>query len=967
MPGSIIVAYVMEVAVADFTIGMLASSFVINMVASSIISKALAPDIPDGSGNSPNPGSRALVPPAGDNKLPVVYGSAYVGGITTDLSITSDNQKMFYVIALSEVTGNGSDVFTFGNVYYGGKLCVFQSAGSPMVVGLLDQSTGLTDTSFVHYKNVADPNNPEGTIRVIDYSDINIYLYRNGSSSGVNTNLTAIQVMQSTGLTYQWDSTKLMSNCAFAIVQIKYNSDAGITGLQQTRFQLTNSRYLPGDCFYDYFTSSRYGAALNTSQIDTATLDVLNAYCAQSFTYTKYSGGTTTQMRFRFDGTLDTTQNIMSNLQLMSTCCDCQIKYNEITGKWGVITQSPVYTVAMDINDTNMISGLSVSPTDLASSYNIAEVKYPDGTSKDSFSSTAFDLSVVAPALLYPNEPVNKQTLSLPLVNNDVRAQYLANRFLKSAREDLQIQVRIDFSGLQLEAGDPVTVTNANYGWVAKLFRVTKVTETFGDDGTVTAALFLSEFNPSVYDDVSITQYQPSPNTGLSDPSFYGTVPAPVISNITNSGYRPSFDVTITVSSAGITQYAELWYSTVANPTSSQLTLAGTSEIAPNGNPYLPNQVLPSINIAGLAAGTYYFFSRMRNSLRASVFSPASNALVWNPVWIADVQSFIAAGNRLSWDAVENYRLAGYKIRFQYGVNYDWGSANNLFDGVITSTIYDATGLPSTRLTLLIKAVDTEGHESVNANSLVYTPGGVLNANTVYTYDFKAQGWPGTIVNGSVVGGNIVATTTDSFYGTDDQSFYGLDTSSFYDLTTVAQLTYTTSQIYVTGALLGSLGALTTVLQGKDATIEYRRVSGVSFYGPDADSLYGAVSTDSFYAPDSGWSLMPGTLAMANDYYQFRVTIGAGVIGEIDGMFFTVDAPGITEVLSNYTVNGTAIAYTKSFTNITAVLATLQTNALGVVSLETDKSVPLSPKITGYNSSHVATVGAKADITLQGY
>lgn len=961
MPASLVIAY--EAFTAYYAANA-AFAFAVNVVASMVISKALAPDIPDGSGNSPNPGSRATANPAGDNKLPVTYGSAYIGGITTDLSITSDNKKMFYVLSLSEVTGSG-DAVTFGKIYYGGKLCIFDTSDRSVVVGLLDESTGLTDTSFVHYTETTDDNGD--VIKSVSGSDIQMYLYTNGSYIAQNTGLSAISVMQSDGLTYKWDSTKLMSNCVFAIVKLTYNTNAGITGLQQVRFQITNARSAPGACFYDYLTSSRYGAAIPAAQIDTASLDALDAYASQLFSYTAYAGGTTAQTRFRFDGTLDTTQTIMTNLQLMSTCCDCLIKYNEITGKWGVIVQQPTYTVVMDINDSNMVSGLSVTPTDLASSYNIAEVKYPDGTSKDSFSSTAFDLASVAPSLLYPNEPTNKQTLSLPLVNNDVRAQYLANRFLKGAREDLQLQVRIDFSGIQLEAGDVVTVTNANYGWVAKLFRVTKVTETFGDDGSITASLFLSEFNPSVYDDVSITQFRPAPNTGLSDPGIYGTIPKPVVTNIINSGYRPSFDVTITVSSAGITQYAELWYSTVANPTSAQLILAGTSDIAPNGNPYPPNTVLTPINIAGLAAGKYYFFSRMRNSLRASVFSPVSTALVWNPVWIADVQNFVAAGNRLSWSAVDNYRLAGYKIRFQYGVNYDWGSANNLFDGVITPTVYDATGLPSTRLTILIKAIDTAGNESVNANSLVYTPGGVLNANTVYTYDFKAQGWPGTIVNGSVVGGNIVATTLDSLYGSDDQSFYGLDTVSFYDLTNVAQLTYTTNQIYVTGALVGSLGALTTTLQGKDATIEYRRVSGVSFYGPDTDSLYGIDPADSFYAPDSPWSLMPGTLAMANDYYQFRVTVGAGTIGEIDAMYFTVDAPSITEVLSNYTVNGTTIVYTKTFTNITAVLATLQTNALGVVSLETDKSSPLAPKITGYNSSHVATVGAKADITLQGY
>lgn len=949
MPSSLVALW--EVASALYSSSAVVS-FAVNMVASTIISRALGNALSPQSAtvDSPNPGSRAQVAPAGDNKLPVVYGSAYVGGIITDISITSDNQQLYYCLALSEVTntesGGTPDTFTFGNVYYSGKKCLFDSTDKTKVVGLYDESTGLTDSTVS--------------------GKIYIYLYSNGSSSGQNTSLTAIQVMQSTGLTYKWDSTKLMSNCAFAIVKIIYSQTAGVTGLQQTRFQLTNSRYLPGDCFTDYLTSKRYGAALTASQIDTVSMTALNAYCNQSFTYTNYSGTTTTQTRFRFDGSIDTTMTVMNNLQLMAACCDCLLRFNEIQSKWGVVVQTSSYTTAMDLTDSNLIGGLTLSPLDIASSYNIAEVKYPDGSVKDTFNSATFDLAVVAPSLLYPNEPINKQTISLPLVNNDVRAQYLANRFLKGAREDLQVRATINFSGLQLEAGDIVTITNTNYGWTQKLFRINQVVETFGDDGSVTATLNLSEYNPTVFNDISITQFVPAPNTGIPDPSFFGTLPVPVVSNIVTSGYKPSFDVTITTSSNGVTQYAELWYSSVTNPTSAQLTLAGTTAIAPDGNPYNNNTALPAINLASYPVGTYYFFSRMRNSLRASSFSSPSTALVWNPVYIDSVSAFINSGTILTWAPVVNYRLAGYKLRFQYGTNYDWNSANPLFSGVITTTTYDVSGLPSTRITLMIKAVDTAGNESLTANSLTITPGSALSQYIVYTYDFRANGWPGTITGGSIVGGNIVASTTDSLYGDDDQSFYGLDTVSFYDLTSVASVTYTSSEILISGALVGSLGALSTTTLGKDVTVEYRRVNGTSFYGPDTDSKYGP-DADCFYGKPSDYALMPGNLAMANDYYQFRVTIGAGVIGEIDAMSLSVDAPVITETINNITVSGAAIPYTKTFTSIQAVLATLQANALGVVTVETNKTNPLAPTITGYNSSHVATSGAKADVTLQGY
>lgn len=592
--------------------------FAISMVASSVLSKIFAPSIPNQdnlNAQQPNPGNRQQLPPAGDNKLPVIYGSAYTGGIITDLSITSNNQELYWVFALSEVTntetGGTPDNITFGNVYWGGKLCIFDTGvNSYKVTGLKDESTGeIQDVS--------------------GYMDI--YLYKNGSSQPANSTFSAIQVMQNPNLIYQWDSTKLMSNTAFAIIHLTYNQDRNLTSLAQTRFQLTNSRSAPGDCFLDYLTSERYGAAIPVANINTASLTALNTYSNQSFTYQLYSGGSATQPRFTFNGSLDTNQKIMQNIQAMSDCCDCLVKYNEITGLWGVITQTPAYTVAMDINNTNMIGGITVSPIDLNNSFNIIETKFPDGSAKDSFNSVTFDLATINPSLLFANEPVNKQSVNLYLVNNNVQAQYLANRMLEAAREDLQIQCEINFIGLELEAGDIVTVTNANYGWSAKLFRINKVIEKFSDDGKITATLNLMEYNPAVYDDKNITQFTPSPNSGIGSATAFGLVPPPTITNLQPAATNPSFGVSVTTSSAGIVQYAEIWYSPYAFPTETQLIFGGTTAVQPNGNPYNPGSTMPIATLADVPAGDWYFFSRMVNSLARSNFSLASTVFKWRP------------------------------------------------------------------------------------------------------------------------------------------------------------------------------------------------------------------------------------------------------------------------------------------------------------------------------------------------
>jgi hypothetical protein len=658
--GAVIAAAIFDIAVDSIAAQVI--GFAISMVASSIISKIFAPNNPNNSQLAqPNPGNPQQLPPAGNNLMPIVYGTAYVGGVITDLTISQDNQDIYWVLALSEVTntehGGTPDTITFGNVYWGGKLCVFGSGAQ--VTGLLDESTGVTED-------------------ITGYMDI--YLYKNGSNQPANTSTSAITVLQNSNLVYQWDNTKLMSNSAFAIIHVKYNSSKNLTGLSQTRFQITNSRTSTGDCFLDYLSSTRYGAAIPLSQIDTASLTALNTYSNQNFTYTLFDGGTAIQPRFKFNGSLDPTQKIMQNIQSMADCCDCLVKYNEITGLWGVIVQTPTYSVAMDINNTNTIGPINVTPIDMSNSFNTVECRYPDGTEKNSFASVTFDLQTIDPSLLFPNEPVNKQSLNLYLTNNNVTVQYLANRFLKAAREDLQISLEITYVGLQLEAGDIVTVTNSNYGWSAKLFRITKVIEKFSDKGEITAALSLMEYNPSVYDDANITQFSPAPNTGIGSPTNFGTIIAPVISGQYPTVTNPYFTVDIQTSSAGITQYAEIWYSAYAIPTSSQLIFAGTTPVLPNGNPYTINYLITNNQLSNIPSGDWYFFSRMVNNIAKSSYSPASTVFKWRPT---------------TFQYTEKYLSVAYADNITGTSNFNLNPRGRLYYGLYNSSSSSASTTPS--------------------------------------------------------------------------------------------------------------------------------------------------------------------------------------------------------------------------------------------------------------------------------
>ena len=590
------------------------------MFASSVISSLTPAPSPFSANDTKlNTGTTLQVPPATDNKLPVVYGTGYVGGIITDLTITSDNQDLYFVLSLCEVTGNGTDSITIGDIYYQGKKCVFSGTS---VTGLIDPSTGITDTSCDGY--------------------LSIYTYSNGSNAPQNSSISAITLLQASGLTYQWDSSKLMTNTAFAVIHITYNQGARMTSLGQTQFQITNSRNSAGDVIYDYLTNTVYGAAIPASQIDTASLTALNTYCNETITFTPYTGGSATQPRFKLNGVIDNKSNVLSILQDITSSCDCLLKYNEIYGIWSVIVQTPSYSVVMDINNSNITGAISVITMDISNVYNIAQCQFPDITLNSSFNTATVDLAVINPSLLYPNEPTNSQTIKLPLVDNNVQAQLLATRFLKAARLDLSIKATINYIGLELEAGDIVTVTNANYGWTAKLFRIMQVNQNFLPDGSITVDLNLQEYDPNIYNDTSITQYTPPPNTGLSNPNVFGTLYAPTVISSQPTAANPSFQVSIESSSAGVTQYAEVWYSAYSTPSTAQLIFSGTTEIQSNGTPYGNSTILPAVTLTNIPAGNWYFFTRMVNSIATSIYSPASSVFQWRPTTFQYSQRYLS-------------------------------------------------------------------------------------------------------------------------------------------------------------------------------------------------------------------------------------------------------------------------------------------------------------------------------------
>ena len=572
-------------------------------------------------------GVRLQVPPSTVNAIPVVYGDAYLGGTFVDAALTENQRKMYYVLAISSISPNGTFTFDRTDMYYGDRLITFES-GSGADLGKV---VTLTDEA-----GNADPKIS---------GNLYIYLFTS-NDAGVITPINSAGTLPSgimgsaSGLAtaQQWPTTgRQMNGTAFAIVVLNYNRDADTTSLQPITFKVSHNlngldRARPGDVWYDYMTSTVYGGAIDPAYVDTTTQGLLNTYSDALITYTNSGGSPATQRRYKINGVLDAGETVINNVDRIMSACDSWMTYNAASGKWAVVVNKSE-TTAYAFNDNNIIGEIRVSATDISSSINQVEARFPFKESRDQ---AAFVNLETPPALLYPNEPVNKYSVTYDLVNDSVQATYLANRVLEQSREDLIVNFNTTYYGIQVEAGDVVSVTNTDYGWCAptypdgKSFRVMKVNEAAIGDGTLGARLELSEYNADVYDDKDITQFAPVANSGLVSPIYFSPLSAPVVVASYPSASVPSFDLQITTPVTGRAVFANIYYSTTPTPTTTDLVLLYYTQTSDN-KPAAANTAIVFPNFV-LPAGTYYFVFNVGNNDSLSALSGVSSAFVWNPV-----------------------------------------------------------------------------------------------------------------------------------------------------------------------------------------------------------------------------------------------------------------------------------------------------------------------------------------------
>ena len=440
--------------------------------------KALGPDVPSIQA-AKDPGVKVQLDPSTDNRVPVFYGRVFTGSIAVDAEIKNQNNTMVYVMVIGEKTDTGT--YTVNDIYRGDAKLNF---------------TGATVTSITD-PNATSSTNVNGKMRC--------RVYAGNAQSSVNqifptTGKVAAQTLCST-----IDTTTNYEDLVYAIFELDYDPENGLTGLGQLTFDITNSLNSPANVLYDYMTNARYGAGIPVSSIDTDSIDDMWDYSNINGAYGNVEYTTTANVsayhsRWQIDGVLSTYQPVKDNIDRICTSSSTFFTYDPKGGKFKAVPNREATagekSAAFVFNNDNIISKIEIGSTELYSYYNSIEAEYPAVNQKDQTSTVI----VETPAGdRQANEPDNGLNIRYDLINDAPRAKNLANLDLRQSRFDTVVTFDADYSAIQVDVGDIVKLTESTYGFNEKLFRVMRVTEKEDESGMLAVKVVALEYDDSVY------------------------------------------------------------------------------------------------------------------------------------------------------------------------------------------------------------------------------------------------------------------------------------------------------------------------------------------------------------------------------------------------------------------------------------------------------------------------------------
>lgn len=259
--------------------------------------------------------------------------------------------------------------------------------------------------------------------------------------------------------------------------------------------------------------------------------------------------------RYSINGTLDTSKDVMTNLESLCSAAGSWFTYDSHLGHWAVTINKPETSVA-SFNDSNIIGAVMITGTGLVDLYNSTSAQFPH---IDLNSQSDFVNIEIPDSDRNTNEPDNTLNLTYDIVNDPLQVELLSLLELKQSRVDQVIKFTTDYTMIGLKAGDVIDVTSSIYNFSNKQFRIITITEVDADNGAINLDITALQYDSNVYDYGDLTRYSVITSSGITTMGNIGIPGTPIVNVISNVA-RPHVTITSTAPD-GIVEGMEFWYS----------------------------------------------------------------------------------------------------------------------------------------------------------------------------------------------------------------------------------------------------------------------------------------------------------------------------------------------------------------------------------------------------------------------
>lgn len=375
--------------------------------------------------------------------IPVVYGRRRIGGTrvfvgTSNGSGSSGTNTLNMALVLCE--GQMGDL---KKIYFNDEV-VFD--------GTVTHGNTVTDSNDV------SSNKYEGTFE-IQYMD------------GRDDQTVSTTLQNSIGSS-TWTSNHRLRGVAYLGIKLTADADKYSGGVPIITAELDGKKITstadfsstvdgadqnPVDVLNDYLRNTRYGKGLTAADIDTTSFISARAHIVAASNF------------YKINGALQTDIPLFENIASILDASNLLLIY--VNGRYVVKNKKQSESATYTITKDNIIGAMQVDMPTKKNKKNKITITYPDASTDYNYN----DNIVVVDSdtfLAADNNVVLESRAELDLVTSSSLATSLATYKMNLSRNTQTVSFKTAHTNLPIECGDIIAITNSDFGFSSKLFRV---------------------------------------------------------------------------------------------------------------------------------------------------------------------------------------------------------------------------------------------------------------------------------------------------------------------------------------------------------------------------------------------------------------------------------------------------------------------------------------------------------------